>query len=123
MVSRGREKSKVNLKEKMESFERKCRKAGLKVTPQRSVVYKVLVRYEEHPSTEMVYRRARKILPNISLDTVNRTLLTLSEIGAALWLRVLVTRSVLTVIWRTIGILSASSVKELLIFTIKVLRI
>lgn len=83
MVSRGREKSKVNLKEKMESFERKCRKAGLKVTPQRSVVYKVLVRYEEHPSTEMVYRRARKILPNISLDTVNRTLLTLSEIGAA----------------------------------------
>jgi len=83
MVNRGQKKDKVDLKEKMGAFERKCRKAGLKITPQRSVVYKVLVRSKEHPSTEMVYRRVRRVLPNISLDTVNRTLLTLSEIGAA----------------------------------------
>ena len=83
MVKRGRKKDKVDLKEKMGVFERKCRKAGLKVTPQRSAVYKVLVRSKEHPSTEMVYKRARRVLPSISLDTVNRTLLTLSEIGAA----------------------------------------
>jgi Fur family peroxide stress response transcriptional regulator len=83
MVKRGQKKDKVDLKEKMEAFERRCRKGGLKVTPQRSVVYKVLARSKEHPSTEMVYRRARRILPNISLDTVHRTLLTLSEIGAA----------------------------------------
>ncbi len=83
MVKRGREKDKVDLKEKMEAFERKCRKAGLKVTPQRLAVYKVLVRSKEHPSTEMVYKRVKSVLPSISLDTVNRTLLTLSEIGAA----------------------------------------
>jgi len=38
---------------------------------------------DEHPSAEMVFREVRKILPSISLDTVNRTLLTLSEMGAA----------------------------------------
>jgi len=31
----------------------------------------------------MLYRRARKTLPDISLDTVNRTLLTLAQMGAA----------------------------------------
>lgn len=83
MVKRGQKKDKVDLKEKMGAFERRCRKAGLKVTPQRSAVYKVLVRSKEHPSTEMVYKRTKRVLPNISLDTVNRTLVTLSEIGAA----------------------------------------
>jgi Fur family peroxide stress response transcriptional regulator len=38
---------------------------------------------DEHPSAETVFREVKKILPNISLDTVNRTLLTLSEMGAA----------------------------------------
>ena len=83
MVKRGRKKYAVDLKEKMGVFERKCHKAGLKVTPQRSAVYKVLVSSKEHPSTEMVYKRVKRVLPNISLDTVNRSLVTLSEIGAA----------------------------------------
>jgi Fur family peroxide stress response transcriptional regulator len=46
-------------------------------------VYKALVETSEHPSAETVFHRVRKTLPNISLDTVNRTLLTLSELGAA----------------------------------------
>ncbi len=71
------------LKEKMNSFQARCRQAGLKVTPQRMAVYKALIESKEHPSADMLYRRVRKILPNISLDTVNRTLLTLAEIGAA----------------------------------------
>jgi Fur family peroxide stress response transcriptional regulator len=47
-------------------------------------VYKTLIQTDEHPSAEMVFRKVRRTLPNISLDTVNRTLLTLNEIGAAL---------------------------------------
>lgn len=79
-------KSNVNnsrLKEKMDAFQTKCRAAGLRVTPQRTTVYQQLVKSKEHPSADMLYRRVRKTLPNISLDTVNRTLLTLAEIGAA----------------------------------------
>jgi Fur family peroxide stress response transcriptional regulator len=46
-------------------------------------VYKVLLETKEHPSTEMVFQEVRKVFPSISLDTVNRTLNTLSEIGIA----------------------------------------
>ena len=67
----------------MDAFQTKCRAAGLRVTPQRTTVYQQLVKSKEHPSADMLYRRVRKTLPNISLDTVNRTLLTLAEIGAA----------------------------------------
>lgn len=66
-----------------EEFEARCHKAGLKVTPQRVVVYKALIESKEHPSADMLWRKVRKAYPNISLDTVNRTLLTLAEIGAA----------------------------------------
>jgi len=60
-----------------------CRRHGLKITPQRTEVYKILLGSADHPSAETVYQRAREILPNISLDTVNRTLATLVRIGAA----------------------------------------
>ena len=67
----------------VESFERKCRRAGLKVTPQRIAVYKVLAGTNEHPCAESVFQQVKKLIPNISLDTVNRTLLTLNRIGVA----------------------------------------
>ena len=72
-----------NLAGKMEAFQSRCRTAGLKVTPQRMAVYEALVESEEHPSAEMLFKEVRKIFPTISLDTVNRTLLTLAEIGVA----------------------------------------
>jgi Fur family peroxide stress response transcriptional regulator len=70
-------------KVEMDTFTAKCRAAGLRVTPQRMAVYKILLKIDQHPSAETVYQRAREVFPNISLDTVNRTLLSLSEIGAA----------------------------------------
>lgn len=80
-MSKSGERSK--LKVRMEAFKAKCRAAGLKVTPQRMAVYEALIKSNEHPSAEMVFRKVKRTLPNISLDTVNRTLLTLYEIGAA----------------------------------------
>jgi Fur family peroxide stress response transcriptional regulator len=75
--------TKDKLKQKMDAFQMNCREAGLKVTPQRMAVYKVLIESRQHPSAEMVFRKVREVIPSISLDTVNRTLLTLAEIGAA----------------------------------------
>lgn len=80
MVSRVEEKTVL---QKMDEFADKCRGAGLKVTPQRLAIYKSLLMTDVHPSAEMVCKDVRKSYPNISLDTVNRTLLTLNEIGAA----------------------------------------
>ncbi|MCK5000383.1 MAG: transcriptional repressor [Anaerohalosphaera sp.] len=66
-----------------EDAERRFRSAGLRVTPQRMAVYDVLSQSSEHPSAEMVWRQVRQDMPNVSLDTVNRTLNTFSEAGMA----------------------------------------
>ncbi len=68
---------------KIETFYNLCRAKHLKITPQRIEVYKALMSSDEHPSAETVYKKVKKNLPNVSLDTVNRTLNTLSLIGAA----------------------------------------
>jgi len=79
-------KNKINcaeLDEKTRWFTGHCREAGLKVTPQRIAIYRELLKTNEHPSAEMLYEKVKKVFPSISLDTVNRTLLTLNDIGVA----------------------------------------
>ena len=83
MRGKTRTNGKHEIEERMNAFQTRCREAGLKVTPQRMAVYKALVETTEHPSAEVVFRKVRRTFPSISLDTVNRTLLTLSEMGAA----------------------------------------
>jgi Fur family peroxide stress response transcriptional regulator len=76
-------KSCAGMEEKIRRFADFCRKTGLRVTPQRIEVYKQLISTDEHPSAEILYEKVRKTFPSISFDTVNRTLLTLSRVGAA----------------------------------------
>jgi len=71
------------MQQKMRAFKAKCHQAGLKITPQRMAVYKALLETDKHPSAEMVFNKVRQQMPNISLDTINRTLLTLAEMGSA----------------------------------------
>jgi Fur family peroxide stress response transcriptional regulator len=75
--------SQAELDKKTKWFVGKCRQMSLKVTPQRLAIYRELLRSDKHPSAEMVYSKIKRSFPGISLDTVNRTLMTLSEIGAA----------------------------------------
>jgi Fur family peroxide stress response transcriptional regulator len=72
-----------SLNNKVFEFENRCRQAGLKVTPQRIEIFKALLLTDSHPTAEDVFRMVRKHLHSISLDTVNRTLLTMAQIGAA----------------------------------------
>jgi Fur family peroxide stress response transcriptional regulator len=69
--------------ERVNAVKARCRERGLKVTPQRLAVYRMLVESTEHPSAEVVFRKVRETFPSISLDTVNRTLLTLNDMGVA----------------------------------------
>ncbi len=64
-------------------FRKRCKRAGLKITPQRLAVYRTLVGTKVHPTADMVYKMVKPVMPNISFDTVNRTLKTISDIGAA----------------------------------------
>lgn len=65
----------------MKLFIERCRQSGLKVTPQRLAIYKLLMECADHPSADWVYRKITNTWPTISFDTVNRTLLTFAEIG------------------------------------------
>lgn len=62
-------------------FIEQCKKHHLNVTPQRLAIFRTLVKSKDHPSAETTYNKVCKVFPNISFDTVNRTLLTFSEIG------------------------------------------
>jgi Fur family peroxide stress response transcriptional regulator len=64
-----------------ERFLETCRKHGLKVTPQRAGIFQEVSARKDHPSADDVYRSVRGVFPTISFDTVNRTLVTLAEIG------------------------------------------
>ena len=65
----------------IELFKKICAQKGLKITPQRVAVYKELLQAKDHPSADVLYKRVRKTFPNISFDTVYRTLLSLVELG------------------------------------------
>ncbi len=63
------------------TFQAICKKFNLKVTPQRIAVYDAVISAHDHPSTDAVFRKVQDRHPNISFDTVNRTLNTFAEIG------------------------------------------
>ena len=65
----------------MEKFTAACRAAGLKITHQRTEIYRHLLLMPDHPSAEMLHKRLLPTLPSISLDTVYRTLTTLEQHG------------------------------------------
>jgi Fur family peroxide stress response transcriptional regulator len=53
----------------------------LKVTPQRVAIYKELSNSDSHPTADDIYQIVKRQFPNISFDTVNRTLLTFVKVG------------------------------------------
>ncbi len=65
----------------LDFFRESCRHHHLKVTPQRLAIYQELLKSPDHPSAEIIYERVKKSVPDISPDTVNRTLLTFARIG------------------------------------------
>lgn len=62
-------------------FYDKCAENGLKITPQRSLIFDELAKATDHPTADAIYKRVRKTLSNISFDTVYRTLLSFTETG------------------------------------------
>jgi Fur family transcriptional regulator, peroxide stress response regulator len=67
--------------ERLDMYYQRSKEHGLKITPQRTIIYQELLKAKDHPTADDIYRRIVKKIPNISFDTVNRTLLTFSKIG------------------------------------------
>ena len=67
--------------DQMALFRDKCRQHNLSITPQRTAIYQELIKAKNHPDSELIYRKIKTIFPQISLDTVYRTLSKFAEIG------------------------------------------
>ncbi len=70
---------KEELQKRLTRFEAQCREKGLRVTKQRREIFCAVAQSCEHPSAERVFVSVRKTMPNVSLDTVYRTLASLEE--------------------------------------------
>jgi len=66
---------------RVQQFIETCRHHQLKITPQRVGIYRALIQSDQHPTADMMFRTVQADFPNISFDTVNRTLLTFADIG------------------------------------------
>jgi Fur family peroxide stress response transcriptional regulator len=67
--------------QRVERLARGLREGGLRLTHQRLEIVRVIASDETHPDVETVYQAVRSRVPTISLDTVYRTLATLTEQG------------------------------------------
>lgn len=70
-----------DLKARVEEFKKLCRSRALRVTNQRLEIFRTVAQSKAHPSAEAVFAAVRKKMPNISLDTVYRTLASMEEAG------------------------------------------
>lgn len=67
--------------QRTERMREALRKAGVRLTHQRLEIFREVIGSGEHPDAETVFRGVRRRLPTVSLDTVYRTLWTLTDLG------------------------------------------
>ncbi len=77
----GRESFSVIFVKSPEQLSTAFRAAGLKVTPQRQLLFRLLHGNEMHPTAETLYEVAVAKMPGISLRTVYQTLTDLAAMG------------------------------------------
>jgi len=69
------------LERMMDRFDTAIRRAGIKRTHQRLVIFREVARTGDHPDIETIFRNVRRKLPTVSLDTVYRTLGLFGKLG------------------------------------------
>ncbi len=69
------------LEQRVDRFRIRCREAGLRMTPQRLEIFREVAKTDEHPDVETIRSRIRDRMPNVSADTIYRTLALFEELG------------------------------------------
>lgn len=72
-------KSETNLR--IEQFHQAARQAGIRLTPQRLEIFRLVAKSKSHPDAEEIFHKLHPKMPNVSLDTVYRTLRMLTDLG------------------------------------------
>jgi Fur family peroxide stress response transcriptional regulator len=73
--------NKDEIRNRMDHFTDACKQAGVKLTHQRTEVFREVASSRNHPDAETIYTGVRARIPSISLDTVYRTLWLLNGLG------------------------------------------
>jgi len=68
-------------KQGFEEAKRRLARKGYRLTRQRLAILEVMQGSDAHPDAEWVYREVKKVLPQVSLGTVYRSLEVLREAG------------------------------------------
>jgi Fur family peroxide stress response transcriptional regulator len=71
----------TELQRRMDEWTVALRRAGVKVTQQRLIIFREAASRGDHPDVEAVFRAVRQELPTVSLDTVYRTLHLFVDLG------------------------------------------
>ena len=71
----------TNKQNSLAFFRDRCKRHSLNITPQRTAIYQELIKAKDHPDSEDIYKKIKNVFPEISLDTVYRTLSKFAEIG------------------------------------------
>ena len=64
---------------RMRAFREMCGRRGLRITPQRTEVFREVACTDKHPAADVILQGVRRRIPNISLDTVYRILYRLED--------------------------------------------
>lgn len=71
----------AEIERQVERFKAALLKAGIRQTHQRLTIYREVLARDDHPDVDSVYQSVRKQLPQISRDTIYRTLWTATDLG------------------------------------------
>ena len=71
----------LRIEEKIEQLKQACKDKGMRVTPQRIAIFKEIAQSCAHPDVETVYEAVKDKMPNVSMDTVYRTMASLEELN------------------------------------------
>jgi len=66
---------------KLVFFRNMCKEHGMRVTHQKIIIYKELLKSTDHPSPEKLYNRLKRTIHGLSFDTVYRALSDFNEMG------------------------------------------
>ena len=70
----------LSLEERIEELKQACHTKGMRVTPQRIAIFEEVAKSCSHPDVETIYDAVKDKMPNVSVDTVYRTLASLEEL-------------------------------------------
>jgi len=71
----------IEFDQKMKRFEDAVREAGIKLTHQRIEIFREIASRSDHPDALAIHESVKLRMPTVSLDTIYRTLWTLTELG------------------------------------------